>query len=747
MNPSVGAPSNEAIDLTECDREPIHIPGSIQPHGILLVLGEPDYIVLQVSANTQNYLGRNVQAVLGHPLQELFSGEQGALLVQSLERVTLAQVPQYLNDIIVSGNVRLHAIAHRSAGAVILELEDAHSEKSSFQNLYPLAHLFFEKLKKASSTTDLAQMAATEVRRITGFDRVLVYKFDSSWHGQVVAEAQDGEYPSYLDLWFPASDIPQQARRLYELSSIRLIADANYTPVPIVPTLNPLTGAPLDLSFASLRSVSPVHVEYLKNMGVASSMSVSMLVENGRLWGLIACHHRTPRTVSFDVRAACNFVAQALSVQMEINEQRADYEQRIRLKSIVTRLLGAMAQEDEFIQGLTRNPEDLLQFADATGAAVLYEDRCTLIGSCPAEKDIWKLVDWLVEQGREETYHTDCAPLVLPNGEAYRERASGILGISISKIYRSYVFWFRPEAVQTVSWGGDPQKSVEEQTNGSLRLHPRKSFNTWKEIVENRSVPWRQAEIEVAGELRNAIIGIVLRKAEELAELTAELQRSNKELEAFSYSVSHDLRAPFRHIVGYSELLKHSPTAQLGDSDRRYLETIIHSAQFAGTLVDNLLSFSQVGRTKLVFRSIDMGQLVAETLRDLDLNGERQITWHIDPLPPVQGDLMMLRLVWQNLIQNAVKYTRPKKEAVIAIGSEAVKDEIVFFVRDNGVGFDQAYAHKLFGVFQRLHRMEEFEGTGIGLANVRRIIARHGGRTWAEGETDKGACFYFSLPR
>jgi chemotaxis family two-component system sensor kinase Cph1 len=239
-----------------------------------------------------------------------------------------------------------------------------------------------------------------------------------------------------------------------------------------------------------------------------------------------------------------------------------------------------------------------------------------------------------------------------------------------------------------------------------------------------------------------------LRRAEESAELSAELQRSNKELEAFSYSVSHDLRAPFRHIVGYAELLLASSTATLSDGDRRYIDVIIDSAHYAGTLVDNLLSFSQMGRAKLNIRRIAMGPLVADVRRDL-LNGvrDRRVVWEIARLPEVHADPLMLRLVLQNLLENALKYSRKRAEAVIEVGWQSEEREDVFYVRDNGVGFEQAYAGKLFGMFQRLHKVEEFEGTGIGLANVRALIARHGGRTWAEGELDRGATFYFSIPK
>ena len=289
---------------------------------------------------------------------------------------------------------------------------------------------------------------------------------------------------------------------------------------------------------------------------------------------------------------------------------------------------------------------------------------------------------------------------------------------------------------------------MEQEANGSLRLHPRKSFEVWKETVRGRALPWNTAEIETARDLRNSILGIVLRKAEEVAQLSGELQRSNKELEAFSYSVSHDLRAPFRHIVGYASLLREKLEGHEDREALRYLDTIAESARSAGTLVDNLLHFSQIGRSALHLACISHAALVAEVKEEIarELPPERHMEWRVRALPEMRGDLPLMRLVWQNLLANAVKYTRNKEHTVIEIGSESNEEETVFFVRDNGVGFDARYVDKLFGVFQRLHRMEDFEGNGIGLANVRRIVSRHGGRTWAEGAVGQGAAFYFSLP-
>jgi len=233
-----------------------------------------------------------------------------------------------------------------------------------------------------------------------------------------------------------------------------------------------------------------------------------------------------------------------------------------------------------------------------------------------------------------------------------------------------------------------------------------------------------------------------------VSDRTAELADANKELEAFSFSVSHDLRAPLRHVEGFIEILQNTKGPALDAEARQYLQTISDSARQMGRLIDDLLAFSRTGRAELRKTRVSMADLLSGVLRDFELEtGARQIKWAIGELPQVHADPALLRQVMVNLVGNALKYTRTRPEAHIEIGSEQAENEEIIFVRDNGVGFDMRYAHKLFGVFQRLHRTAEFEGTGVGLANVRRIIQRHSGRTWAESQLGKGATFYFSLPK
>ncbi len=377
---------------------------------------------------------------------------------------------------------------------------------------------------------------------------------------------------------------------------------------------------------------------------------------------------------------------------------------------------------------------------------MLAEGGCVLVGRTPPEAEVRRIADWLAKRGVEEALATASLAALLPGAEAFADAASGLLAVPISRLHASFLLWFRPEVVRTVSWGGDPRKPPAQQ-QASGRLNPRRSFEAWAETVRLRSAPWTAAEIDAARELRTAIVNIVLRTAEERAELTGRLERVNGELAAFSYSVSHDLRAPFRHITGYAELLRELESDKLSDKGRRFLGVITEAAKTAGRLVDALLNFSQMGRASLAPVEFDPAALVAEVRRAMEPDlARRRVAWRVAAMPPVRGDPTMLRQVFENLLSNAVKYTRGREEAVIEVGCEPAGDEFVFAVRDNGAGFDMAYAHKLFGVFQRLHGAEEYEGTGVGLAIVQRIIQRHGGRVWAEAEPGRGATFYATLP-
>jgi chemotaxis family two-component system sensor kinase Cph1 len=734
-----------AID--NCAREPIQIPGSIQPQGFLMVIDESTSTVVQVSANVSDWLGLDPQSLIGAVLSDVFV-EPDRLLRGLRNLPEEEHNPFHLGDVSFLQGTRagqpMTMMVHRHDQVLIAEFEQAGDMATAYSNVYPLMRGFISQMNESESIAELCQRSAAEVKRITGFGRVKAYHFDAEGNGLVNAEMADDDYESLLGLSFPASDIPAQARALYLANRIRVIEDANYQPAALIPEHNPLTGAPLDLTYATLRSVSPVHLQYMRNMGTLASMSISIVVR-GKLWGLISCHHATPRRVSFQTRTACELLGSVLSLQIESKEAQADNQRMLSLRRQIVQMLAAMADLDSVTGGLRSMPDVLLNFVGATGAAVISGASVDVYGDTPKRDEILRLTDWLSDHQPHEVFRSDNVSRDIPELPALAASVSGVLSTAISELHSNFIIWFRPEQTRVVNWAGKPEKSVGP--TGSL--NPRNSFALWQETVSGFSLPWDDMDVEAVIELRAAVLGIVLRKAEEMAALADELKKSNKELEAFSYSVSHDLRAPLRHIAGYAELLGDTEGTKLSTRGVRFLENISESARFAGTLVDNLLSFSQMGRSAMRFSDVDMNAMVESIRREMlpDYEG-RALEWKVqEHLPVVIADAAFLHLAMRNLLSNAIKYSRTRDPAVIEVGSYEEDGKVVVFVRDNGVGFDMAYASKLFGVFQRLHRMEEFEGTGIGLASVRRIIERHDGTVWAHSQLHHGATFYFALPK
>ena len=730
-----------------CAREPIQIPGAIQPHGFLIAFTEHDGVVRHVSANIGSFVATTPEALIGQSIEVLRIVHGESMRDAARHLLDEGDGPTHAGSVALADSLatqqNFELLLHRRGSLIIAELEpSAAPSQAQFASMYPVVNAFVTRIQEARTVEAICATAAQEVKRLTGYGRVVTYCFDADGHGHVNAEVLDPGYESFLGLRFPASDIPAQARALYISNRIRVIHDIHYEPSPVVPAVDPDTGKPFDMSLCALRSVSPVHLKYMDNMGAHASMSLSIIVE-GRLWGLVSCHHLVPRPVSMHTRAACDVLGRMLSLHVEAKEANSDALRRLELRNLMVRMLSAMADRDRLGVGLTRHPQPILDFARAGGAAVVYGVDCDVAGNTPDRDVIMEIARWLFARGERDVFHTDSLVQLAPGFASIAAVASGLLAVSISERHPNYVMWFRPEVPQTVHWAGRPEKGADDLG----RLTPRKSFALWQEILRERSLPWQRAELEAATEMRATVLSVVLRRAEEMAELALELGRLNKELEAFSYSVSHDLRAPLRHIAGYAELLAEMEGDKLAGRSARYLEHINEAAQFAGLLVDGLLTFSQMGRSALTMREIDVTALVRQVIRELapDMQG-RTIEWVVNDLPNMYGDGSFLHLALRNLLSNAIKYTRTRVQARIEVGSQAGEGEQILFVRDNGVGFDPRYAGKLFGVFQRLHRMEDFEGTGIGLANVRRIVERHGGRVWAESEEGVSATFYIALP-
>lgn len=739
--------TDETIDLTNCDREPIHIPGSIQPHGVLLVLRDGNLEILQASGNTLPVLGRQPEDLLGKPLSQFLNVEQIELIQDCLAKDFESINPLGLSLECRGKLLEFDGIVHRTDSVIVLELEPRKAGKSTdFFEFYHQVRGAIARIQKAPTLLDMCRVGVKEIRKVTGFERVMVYRFDREGAGSVIAEDTDRE-TSYLDLHYPASDIPKQARQLYILNWLRLIPDGKYQPASLIPANNPVTGQPLDLSLSVLRSVSPIHLEYMQNMGVRASMSIS-LVRDGKLWGLIACHHSSPKYVPYNIRTVCEFIGQVMSAELANKEANEDADYKVQLKSLQTQFVEALSRSHHLLDGLVQLKSQLLQLVDATGAAICSGDRCICIGKTPSEPEIYALLDWIKPQLHRSLFHTRSLAKYYPAAESIAAIVSGVLALEISRVRHNYILWFRPEVIQTVNWGGNPNKPVDVLDDGSLRMSPRQSFELWQETVRNTSLPWKSCEIEAVSELRGLIVGIVLQQADELALMNTELQRSNEELDSFAYVASHDLKEPLRGIHNYANFLMEDYADTLDENGVVKLETLVRLTQRMEDLINSLLHFSRLGRAELVRRKIDLNELVRQVIATLAIaRPQDKVEFRIpQPLPEIECDRAQVIELLTNLIGNGIKYNNKAKKWV-EIGTLADSPlPPTFYIRDNGIGISQDHLDKIFQIFRRLHGRDEFGGgTGAGLTIARKIVERHGGKIWVESTPGRGSTFYFRL--
>ncbi|WP_205472951.1 SpoIIE family protein phosphatase [Nocardioides sp. SYSU D00038] len=518
-------PAYPAVDLSTCDREPIHVPGAIQPHGVLLALDEETHRVVMTSANSGTMLGIEADDALGRTLAEVL-GEPVAAQVR--DRIEEWAVHEPLVVVLEGGRggrlagEEVDVVVHRSGRRIVVELETFGRPRSTLLS-YQSARSAMARLSSHATVDDLVAQLAVEVRALTEFDRVMVYRFDRHWNGEVVAEQKRDDLDSFLGLHYPASDIPAQARRLYTLNWTRLIADVDYEPVRLHPVVDD-DGAPLDLTHSTLRSVSPIHLEYLGNMGVTASMSVSLVIDD-ELWGLIACHHYSgSHRPAQDARAAASFLGQVASAQIA-DRERADAREaallaRDALARVTTRIA---ASPEQTFEAIVSDPE-LLRLVGATGVALRYDDAYVTAGAVPDPADVQRIVAAMPDGLDGVPVTTDHLAGLVPE-LATTPSAAGALVIGSSP--ERWLVWLRPELVEMVSWGGDPdEKEVALGDDDTVRLSPRRSFDAWREVVRGHSRPWEPWVEDVATGLRAHVNGLLLQRSREQIALAESLQRS-----------------------------------------------------------------------------------------------------------------------------------------------------------------------------------------------------------------------------
>lgn len=666
--------TDDAQDLTECDKEPIHIPGSIQPHGVLLVARRDDLVVTHAAGDVEGRLG--LEAWSGKTLGELIGDD----LAGRLGRITDSPGSGgFVGQMQAPSRETFDVSVQMSGDHVVVEIEPAGPPQTPAGFLAGLeaASAAFER---TPSLKALCERAAVEFRRITGFDRVMIYRFLDDDAGVVLAEDRDPGLPSFLNHHFPGADIPKQARALYVRNLVRVIPDIRYEPKPLRPAW---TGAaPLDMSDCVLRSVSPVHLQYMRNMDVGASASVS-IVKDGVLWGLIACHHAQPRLLTYDQRAGCRALAGALARQIKAKEEAEGYRERLRLRGFEDEVVGGLALRPTLDEALKDALPQVRRMLDADGVAVLRGNELLLAGETPREIDVRELAAWALARGAAEPIATDRLGEIYAPAQAFADKAAGLVVSAVSAEEPFLILWFRAEAVQVVNWAGNPHKA-QDLKPGEM-LTPRASFEAWSEAVRGRARRWTLAEIETAGRLRQALLDA--RQNRRLKELNIRLTETLEDKEGLLQQKELLLREVNHRIQNSLQLVSSFLGLQARSSDDQALKDSFEEARRRLSAV--ALVHRRLYRADQI-ENVDLARYLEELCGEMqDSMGpewDGYLSLNIAPVLIPTDRAVTLGLVLTELVINANKYAYDGAPGPIEISLEEQGSRFRLIVADHGRG-------------------------------------------------------------
>lgn len=663
-------PADVGLDVTACDREPIHIPGAIQPHGLLLVA---DAATLAIVAGAGDIENRLADDWLGQDLSTLLAQDVAALIAtgETVAGVALTGAP------VAGVSERFDVTIHRNADHVLVELETIDGVPVTAAAMLGRLNAMAMTFERAGNLQALCERAAIAFRQLTGFDRVMVYRFLDDEAGRVMAEDKASGLGTFLNHHFPASDIPKQARALYVRNRTRTIPAIDYVPA----VLRPTGFETLDLSDVALRSVSPIHLRYLTNMGVAASASIS-IVKDGLLWGMIACHHRSPRGLSPDVRAAATTLAGGLARQIRAKEEAEAYRERLRLRAAEDAVIPKLATDPAPRSIVTDLRDDLRRMLDGDGFALVDGAVVAMHGVCPAEDDILDLAEWALTQNGVEPFATHELPSLYPRAESYRPSASGVLALPLVD-EGAMLLWFRAEQIEEVEWAGNPHKAVSLDPNAVLT--PRSSFESWTQAVSGRSRPWTREEIEAAHRLRRAFHDAHVNQRLRL--LNVDLQRTlaDKDIliaqkDVLMKEVNHRVQNSLQLVAAFLSL-------QAKSSDDAKVKE--HLAEAQARLAAVALVHRRLYRDDQV-ESVDLSRYLEELTGDMKTSlGEdwaTRMTLDLAPILVATDRAVSIGLVLTELVINASKYAYEGRAGPIEIVLERHRNRLRLIVADQGVG-------------------------------------------------------------
>jgi light-regulated signal transduction histidine kinase (bacteriophytochrome) len=715
------------LTLDNCAQEPIHIPGSIQPHGALIAFDAQGRLS-HASANVATLLGW--QPAFGQTLRPTdLEAHEGvhALIAEALSDTHRDDAFPLSVEARLNGQT-FDVVAHTHLGLVICEFELREGNDDEIATFAQKAYRSLDVLKRQRSELRLLEGAVQAIREMTGFDRVMAYRFRHDDSGDVVAESVRADLDPYVGRRYPASDIPAQARRLYTINTLRLIADLSYTPVPLL--ADAAHPEPLDLSHSVLRSVSPIHVEYLRNMGVGASMSVSIVVA-GKLWGMIACHHMSPRRVPYSIRMAADVMAQLLASSVQSMAAQAREAQVAQAAWLRSEISSRVAQGEDPLEVLQAHAAPLVKALGAEALVVSLGGKVRTHGLADEAEQAWAamLPAWLSTQPQAVLHLSHCDQV--PHDEDGEPPPyCGVLALRFDASQQGWIVALRREQIETIRWGGKPDKEIAHGPLGP-RLTPRGSFDEWRETVRGTAVPWNDTQLEIASQLLDALSRVHSDRAMELDRLRSQLWAV----------LGHDLRNPLQSLSIAANVLDQ------GEQRGRMSTVIKNSAGRMQRLLRDVLDISRLQNglgLVMHLEQIDLVKLVQQLIEETSVGyPDMQLTHDLPETLHVQADPGRLSQLVSNLLSNARHHGR----GLVHVLLRQEGDEAVLQVSNPAPPIPVEDVGNLFNPFKRqsLANPRNRTGMGLGLYIASQIAQSHQGSI-AYGHADGLVIFSIRLP-
>lgn len=729
------------MNFVECHDEPIHIPGYIQSFGYLIGIETTSLTISFFSENISDVFKiERCEDLFGKKLSqfpEVFQTVIDSDIFKDAGFLSKRENETYFDKITVAGK-QYHFSVFRANDYIFLEFEAVYENPNKrITNKYDNFYII-------DNEQEIWDQLLNTISNIINYDRIMVYKFMSDGSGKVISEKTNNHLESYLGLHYPEHDIPRQARELYKKKRKRIFSDVYSHPVRILSR----SGKSVDLTFAASRAMSPIHGQYIKNSGASSSFSISIIIDD-QLWGLVTCQNSEPKHIDLEDRVQAGIFTVLASNAYSSFKSKKELEYRIDLNEKLYALKSEFLEHGSLFESLDFNKSELRLMPKADGLAIISDNEIVTDGITPDREIINNIVNWAYENTSDNVFISNSFLKDYGYELNLNSDTAGIIIYFVERSKKEILIWFRKEFDEHINWAGNPEKKIETFSKNGEEIRtvsPRESFQVFTENIKGKSKRWSSKNQIAVHLIRDLIFETSHKQYITIKKLNDQLKKVNEELDSFSYTISHDLGTPLTVMKLNAQMLLNS-LGDITDKDKNKINSIIGEIDNMAEMMQNVLQLSRAKHSEIQLETIETNLTIRKITENAKITYDSQKSMVvIKECPEVLADKTMLHQVFLNIINNAVKYSSDREQPIIEIEGTEAGDQIIYRIKDNGIGIPEENKHRMFKIFNRMDNAKKFKGNGVGLSIVHRIMNRLGGNVDYESNKE-GTCFILTFQK